>query len=140
MDASFPGPFMAQGSQRPLISEARRLALSESGPTLPGTASFLEHRAIQEALPYARVGEERPDPFAPASMPMPPGVGGVAARPQGIEFSDDWARAAYKAVPVLSLEGMLLSQGSATVGREASSLGGGGRPLAPIDSCCIYSS
>lgn len=132
LDAVFPRPFAANGSLRPLLSEARRLAPSESGSTLPGIASFLEHRAIQEALPYVRVGEARPDAFAPALMPMPPGGSNAPEKSQGVEFSDDWARAVYRAVPALSIEGMLLAQGTATVGREAPSFGGD-RPLAPID-------
>jgi hypothetical protein len=131
---AFPSPFAARGSLRPLISEARGETASESGDVLPGLASYLEHRAIQEALPFIRVGESRPDPFAEARLPMPsegPGEKKAGSR-QGIAFTDDWARAAYREVPSLSIEGMLLSQGAATLGRDGPGEGRSGRPLAPI--------
>ena len=126
-DETFPRPFLGVGSAKFLISESRRLGASEGGDALPGLVSFLEHRAIEEALPFVRLGEDRPDPFAPITLPMPSGAAPGAA------FTDDWARAAYNAVPSLSIEGMLLLQGSATASRTASGALQRVRPLASID-------
>ena len=129
----YPLPSPGRGSLRPLLVEAREDASFEKGDALPGLASYLEHRAFQEALPYLRVGEARPDPFARVRMPLPSDDGAGDPGSQGVEFDDDWARAAYKAVPSLSIEGMLLLQGRAIAGREASVEGRIGRPLASID-------
>ena len=125
-DVDLPLPVAVSGSLRPLIDEARRRASGENGEVPPGLASFLRHRAEQEALPFIRLGEGRPDPFAPALFPMPP------PETAGVTFGDGWARAAYAELPALSVEGMLLRQGSATVARRSSLGGDGGRPLAPI--------
>jgi len=132
--AVFPYPLPAHGNPLPLLSEARRDAASEEGDMLPGLASYLEHRAIQEAVPYVRVGELRGDPFSSARLPLPPeGAGeGSAAEVTGVDFSDAWARASYRDVPALSVEGMLLSQGAAAAGRGGSGDAPDGRPLAPI--------
>ncbi len=130
-DLAFPSPESIRGSLRPLLSEARQRAPSEGGDRLPSLASYLEHRATQEALPYMRVGEGRTDPFSAARLPE---AGSGAADAPGVAFTDDWARAAYAAVPQLSIEGMLLRQGAATVGRLGSGGSGGERPLAPIES------
>jgi len=132
--AVFPYPLPAHGNPRPLLSEARRDAASEEGDIPPGLASYLAHKAIQEAVPYVRVGELRGDPFASALLPLPPeGAGeGSAAKVTGVDFSDAWARASYKDVPALSIEGMLLSQGAASSGRGAAVDAPDGRPLAPI--------
>ncbi|MGA2545051.1 MAG: hypothetical protein ABSF43_00765 [Rectinemataceae bacterium] len=136
-DFALPKPDAIGGSLRPLLSESRLRASSEGGDVLPGLASYLEHRAIQEALPYVRVGEGRSDPFAPARLPLPHGSpvasATTVAKVQGIDFSDDWARTTYASVPPLSVEGMLLCQGSATVVRIGSGGGRSGRPLAPIE-------
>jgi hypothetical protein len=132
-EALYPVPATAPGSARPLIAEARRRAASEKGEALAGLASYLEHRARQEALPYASLGDTRPDPFAPARLPAP----GLASSGAGVEFGDDWARKAYASVPPLSVEGMLMSQGRAVVGRLGAASGEGGRPLAPIE-CLLY--
>ncbi len=132
-DSVYPLPSPERGSLRPLLVEARENASLEKGDALPGLASYLEHRAFQEALPYIRVGEARPDPFARVRMPLPSDDGAGDPSSQGVEFDDDWARAAYKAVPSLSIEGMLLSQGRAIVGREASVEGRIERPLASIE-------
>jgi len=133
-DVFSPYPIHVHGSLRPLLSEARQRAASESVDVLPGIASYLEHRAVQEALPYIRVGESRPDPFASARLPLPieNASATTAASAQGVEFNDDWARNAYRSIPSLSIEGMLLFQGGATVGKVQSGSGGRGRPLAPI--------
>jgi hypothetical protein len=134
----FPAPAAVRGDSRPMPSEARARGPSETGSTLPGISSYLEHRAFQEALPYIPVGDIRDDPFAPASLPLPEG------KAQVLSFGDDWARKVYASLPSPSVEAMLLAQGSATVGQvgvassEAlSSLGGRGRPLAPI-GCLLY--
>jgi hypothetical protein len=142
-DFALPKPEAIGGSLRPLLSESRLRASSEGGDVLPGLASYLEHRAIQEALPYVRVGEERSDPFAPARLPLPHGSpvantttvasATTVAKVQGIDFTDDWARATYASVPPLSVEGMLLCQGSATVVRIGAGGGASGQPLAPIE-------
>jgi hypothetical protein len=138
--ADYPLPVAIRGGSMPLISEARSRFGSESGSALPGIASYLEHRAFQEALPFVPIGEGRADPFAPASLPLPDG------RSRTLSFDDAWARAAYASLPPLSVEGMLLAQGSATVGRvggaSSAALGAGaavrsGRPLAPI-GCLLY--
>jgi hypothetical protein len=133
-DAIFPYPQPAHGNPRPILSEARRDAASEEGDTLPGLASYLEHKAIQEAVPYVRVGELRSDPFASARLPLPPeGAGeGNAAKVAGVDFSDAWARASYRDVPALSIEGMLLSRGASAPGRDGQGDALDGRPLAPI--------
>jgi hypothetical protein len=117
---AYPTPMEVHGAVRPSITEARSRSHGETGAILPGIASYLEHRAIQEALPYVPIGEGRPDPFAPANMPLPGG------RSQILSFSGDWARQAYAALPRLSVEGMLVAQGAATVGRA------GGAPAAPV--------
>ncbi len=135
----YPLPSTVRGEARPMPAEARARSPSETGSTLPGIASFLEHLAYQEALPYLPLGESRPDPFAAASLPLPEG------KAQVLSFGDDWARKAYASIPALSLEAMLLAQGSATVGRVSASppipfgraaggADGSGRPLAPIGS------
>jgi hypothetical protein len=128
---AFPRPESVRGKLRPLPPEARQRAPYENGEILPGLASYLEHRAIQEALPYVRLGEGRSDPFAAAHLPAP--AGGVATA-QGIEFSEGWAQAAYSSVPPLSIEGMLLRQGEPTIGRLRQGASRNGRPLAPIES------
>jgi hypothetical protein len=130
-DIAFPSPVPARGSARPLLAEALQRSASEAGDILPGLASYLEHRAYQEALPYIRVGEGRPDPFAPARLPMPPGSA-AAETAAGVAFDDDWARSAYRSVPALSIEGMLLSQGKAVAGKFRPGVGRSLRPLAPI--------
>jgi hypothetical protein len=127
-DIAFPSPVHIRGGARPLIAEARQRAASESGDILPGLASFLEHRAYQEALPYTRIGEGRSEPFAPASLPEPSG----SAVATGVDFTDEWARSSYGSVPALSVEGMLLSQGRAVAGMSHGAEGRSGRPLAPI--------
>jgi hypothetical protein len=125
---TFPTPVAMRGNSRPLPTEARSRGLSETGANLPGIASYLAHRAFQESLPYIPMGEGRPDPFAAASLPLP---GGKA---KSLSFDDDWARQAYATLPSLSIEGMLLVQGSATTGRASvERQGPSGRPLAPIE-------
>jgi hypothetical protein len=91
--------------------------------------SWLEHRALQEALPYERVGSPRADPFGPVSFSRP---GGEAVP---LRFDEDWARAAYRSIPQASVEGMLLAQGGPVVAFALSgpSGTGKGRPLAPIE-------
>jgi hypothetical protein len=130
---SLPWPAQVGGSLRPSISEARARAQAEIGDTLPGLASYLVHMATQEALPYVRLGEPRPDPFAPARLPAP----SPASPPMGMEFTEAWARETLSSVQPSSVEGMLLSQGAATVGRLSRGGGGEGRPLAPIE-CLLY--
>ena len=78
----YPLPSPGRGSLRPLLVEAREDASFEKGDALPGLASYLEHRAFQEALPYLRVGEARTDPFARVRMPLPAddGAGDPARR------------------------------------------------------------
>lgn len=127
----YPQPFEVRGSPRPLPLEARARATSEAGSALPGIASYLEHRAIQEALPYVAVGGDRSDPFAPASLPT---RGGKAREKR---FDEAWASAAYASLEGLSVEGMLLEQGGATVARAGSSGGRRDTPLAPIE-CLLY--
>jgi hypothetical protein len=125
----YPTPAAARGSARPLIAEARSRFPAEAGSTLPGIASYLEHRAFQEAVAFVPMGEERADPFAPASMPLPDG------KAQTLTFDDEWARQAYASLPPISIESMLLAQGQATVGRAGGALADvarSGRPLAPI--------
>jgi hypothetical protein len=136
-DLALPRPENLRGSARPLIAESRQRVFSESGDVLPGLASYLVHRAIQEALPYCRIGEGRPDPFAPVRFPAPSREKSVDTIPiagfQGIDFSDEWARAAYASVPSLSVEGMLLHQSSAMLVRMGADVERSGRPLAPIE-------
>jgi hypothetical protein len=132
-DMAIPLPLAAQGSVRPLIAEARQRATTETGALLPGLSSWLEHRAIQEALPFVRLGEARPDPFAPAALPVPQAGSRAGTSPQGIEFTDGWARSAYSAIPALSVEAMLLGQGFPAVARLGLPGLEGRRPLAPIE-------
>jgi hypothetical protein len=136
----YPSPDAIRGSPLPMPAEARSRAASETGSVLPGIAAFLEHRAIQEALPYVPIGEGRPDPFAAVSLPSPSGEG------DRLVFDEEWAAFAYKSIPPLSIEGMLLEQDGATVGRSKAAeppgailarAGGHARqglPLAPIAS------
>jgi hypothetical protein len=136
----YPTPSAARGSSRPMPSEALSGSLFETGSNLPGISSYLTHRAFQEALPFVPVGEDRADPFAPASLPQPEGKAVVKS------FDEAWARKVYDSIPSPSIEAMLLDQGPATVGRAGGPLanvsGGGdairaGRPLAPIE-CLLY--
>jgi hypothetical protein len=128
---SYPSPVMLRGAVLPLLAEARSRAGTETGSVLPGLASYLEHKAIQEALPYLPVGEARPDPFAPLSLPEPTNMG------RELKFDEAWARKSYAELPSLSVEAMLLSQGGATVARSQSGTLAAGRPLAPIE-CLLY--
>ena len=150
---AYPAPIETQGSLKPLPSEARIRSPSEKGKALPGIASYLEHRAIQEALPYMPVGEERPDPFQSLALPS------RSANVKRLVFDDAWARSVYKSVPALSIEGMLLGQAQASVGQimgtvsaityykktnnterpagQALGRSGKGGPLAPIE-CLLY--
>lgn len=120
-----PAPFATAGSARPLVAESRTRAKAAERGGPPGIASWLEHLALQEALPYVRLEEERPDPFTPALMPSRAGE-------PGLRFDDEWARASYRSIPELSVEGMLLAQGGAVVARVPSEGSRRGRPLAPI--------
>jgi hypothetical protein len=127
---SYPLPTASRGSVAPLPAEARERIRRESAEgSLPGLASWLAHLAYQESIPYSRIGEARADPFAPASLPA---SGGGESR---IEFGDDWARSAYRAMPARSLEAMLASQGSAvlgTAGGPAAPRPRNALPLAPM--------
>lgn len=123
----YPSPVASRGSAQPLPEEARARAKYETGALLPGLASYLEHRAIQEALPYARVGQERVDPFA--SLSLPEGVD----KSLDIRFDDDWAKKVYADLPDGSIERMLVAQGGATLGETSHEIGAGARPLAPIE-------
>jgi hypothetical protein len=127
---SYPVPAAARGSVEPLPAEARdRLSRESSEGSLPSLASWLAHMAYQESLPYARLGEARPDPFAAVALP---------ARGEGerrLEFDEDWARAAYRSIPARSIEGMLASQGGAVTGisgAAGASVPESPPPLAPI--------
>jgi hypothetical protein len=127
---SYPLPSAARGSVAPLPDEAReRIRVESAEGRLPSLASWLAHMAIQDSIPFSRLGEARPDPFAPASLPE---SGGAAAR---LEFGDEWARAAYRSIEGRSIEGMLASQGTAVVGWNSTAAGSIVRiaqPLAPI--------
>jgi hypothetical protein len=130
----YPTPVVASGNAQPLIAEARARGSAETGSILPGISSYLEHRAFQESLPFIPVGESRADPFAPASLPLPGGSSQI------LTFDDKWAREVYASLPPLSVEGMLLAQGPATVGRSSGGLAGAvrsSRPLALIE-CLLY--
>jgi hypothetical protein len=132
----YPIPMAQAGNARPMIAEAQKWNDVDSGACLPGLASYLAHKAIQEALPFARLGEERPAPFAEMDLPLPGG------KMQVLSFDDNWARKSYASLPSLGIEGMLLAQGRATVGRAGVSSAdaakaGRGRPLAPI-RCLLY--
>jgi len=127
---AYPSPVQVRGSVKPLPAEARARASSETGSLLPGLASYLEHRAIQEALPYVRLGQERADPFASLSLPE----GGDKSL--DIRFDDLWAKKAYADLPYLSIESMLVAQGGATLGETRPGITGA-RPLAPIE-CLLY--
>jgi hypothetical protein len=132
----YPIPIAQDGNTKPTVEEAKRRRNAESGAILPGLASFLEHKAIQEALPFVRIGEGRPDPFAESDLPMPGG------EMQALSFDDNWARKSYASLPSVGIESMLLAQGHATVGRAGGSFAdvdkaGRGRPLAPI-RCLLY--
>jgi hypothetical protein len=149
-DIAFPRPKQVHGSLRPLPAEARARASSETGEMLPSLASYLVHRAQQEAAPYLRYGELRADPFATVRLLGPsvaeaknaeaiaaalPGKAmNAGAQEAGAIFTDEWARAAYEDIPELSIEGMLLRQGFASVGALGSGGSAKGRPLAPIES------
>jgi hypothetical protein len=127
----YPRPQATRGSARPSVAEARSRCGAESDRLLPGIASFLEHKAMQESMPYLRFGEARPDPFEAIALPMP------AGKAQTLSFDDAWARKSYAALTPLCIESMLLAQGGASVGvrsAERVEIGatGGGRPLAPI--------
>jgi hypothetical protein len=129
---AYPTPIERGGTAGLSIEDARARAPEEVGARLPSLASYLEHIAIQEALPYVPVGEGRPDPFAPVLLPMPSGP--VA----NIVFDEVWAHSALKAIEPLSIEGMLLQQGEAVEGQRspAGLLSGRGwkrRPLASIE-------
>jgi trimeric autotransporter adhesin len=127
---SYPVPAAARGSVEPLPAEARdRLSRESTEESLPSLASWLAHMAYQESMPYARLGEARPDPFAAAALPAR-GEGGSR-----LEFGDEWARAAYRSIPARSIEGMLASQGGAVNGRfgdAGTSARENPAPLAPI--------
>jgi hypothetical protein len=129
-----PLPDHSRESSSLSISEARRLAPSEIGEILPCLASYLVHKAMQEALPYEKMGEIRSDPFASASLPVSPSAATTGKDGGGIEFSDGWARASLASLSPLSIEGMLLRQGPSTVGRIEGGASSKGEPLAPIDS------
>jgi len=132
-EVELPLPVAVQGSLRPLVAEARQRALVEAPGLPPGLPSYLEHRARQEALPFARLGEKRGDPFAPALLPLPEGRSQPGPGASGVEFNDGWARTAYSELPALSVEGILLRQGSATVARLSPLGSEVGRHLAPIE-------
>jgi hypothetical protein len=127
---SYPTPAAIPGAAEPLPAQAReRLALESAEGRLPSLASWLAHIARQESIPYSRLGEARPEPFASVSLPS---TGGAEAR---LVFDDEWARSAYRALPARSIEGIIASQG-----RTVAGVSGGGtapsprtaRPLAPI--------
>ena len=134
---SLPCPHSIPGSIRPSLSETRLKSTSENRDILPGLASYLEHRAIQEAIPYVRVGEIRLDPFATLRFPEPSTTieanTTTVSEVVGIDFSDDWVHTVYASVPPLSIEGMLLQQHSAMVVSIGSVAGRSPRPLAPIE-------
>lgn len=132
----YPRPAELKGSARPLPAEAKARAAAETGNVLPGLASYLEHVAVQEAIPYLRLGEARADPFSEVDLPLP---GGEA---KTLAFTDSWARGAYAAMPPGGVEAMLLAQGGAVAGRyggpePGSPVGRRGRPLAPT-RCLLY--
>jgi hypothetical protein len=133
LDTLLPRPVSVDGGPIPTLAEARARASAEVGTILPGLGSYLVHLATQDSLPFARLGEIRPDPFASASLP----TSNESAIAPGVAFSNAWAREALAAVNPLSVEGMLLRQGTATVARLGSLGGGDSRPLAPIE-CLLY--
>jgi hypothetical protein len=111
-DWSYPEPIEASGSLQPGPAEARAKAAA-GGDRLPGLAEYLEHRAAQEALPFARVGEARADPFGALALPS------RGARVAAPVFDEAWARSAYGAIPPMSIEGMILAQGRPVDARAA---------------------
>jgi hypothetical protein len=139
-------PLAATGIVRPLpergaggpaltLDAARKRAPAEAGgDILPGLASFLVHKATEEALPYERVGEARDDAFAPVSMPLPGETSAAVPGDGGKTFGGTWVRASLASVPPLSVEGMLMRQGQDVVGKVSAGGAGKGGPLAPIDS------
>ena len=130
-----PLPERGPGSPALTLDAARNLAPAEAGgDILPGLASFLVHKATEEALPYERVGEPRDDAFAPAPMPMPADASAEVPGDGGKDFGEAWARASLASVPPLSLEGMLMRQGQDVVGKTSAGGPRKGGPLAPIDS------
>ncbi len=134
-DAAYPSPIALPGGARPLPAEAAaRLGEEAIDGRLPGLASWLAHSAFQEAIPYARLGEDRPDPFASLALPSIEGAG------PRVDFGDDWARAAYRGLDGPSVELMLASQDGATIGALGPTAAGGprnGPPLAPM-SALLY--
>jgi len=127
---AYPRPAAARGSVAPLPAEALERMRGEADEgSLPGLASWLAHMALQESIPYSRIGEARPDPFAGVSLPS---SGGREAR---LAFDDDWARAAYRSLQARSIEGMLASQGAAVAVASGGRAGAATRnapPLAPM--------
>ena len=126
---AYPRPFAVEGSARPGLAEAKKRAEASGRDRLPDLGSWLEHRAIQEALPYERVGSPRLDPFGPVAVSRP---GGEVVP---LRFDEEWARSAYKSIPQASVEGMLLAQGGSVAAFSLSGPAGTGkgRPLAPIE-------
>jgi len=124
---AYPRPAPVEGSPRPGPEEARKRARASGGGRLPDLASWLEHRAIQEALPLERVGDRRPEPFEPVAVARPGG------EELALRFDEDWVRAAYRSLPPLSVEGMLAAQEGSVAAFSRAGGAGKGRPLASIE-------
>jgi len=127
---AYPLPLALPGAVKPLPREAAdRLGEESADDRLPGLASWLAHVAFQESIPYARLGEERADPFASLVLPSIEGPG------PRVDFDDEWARAAYRGLNGASIETMLAAQGGAAIGalsRPSASPPRNGPPLAPM--------
>lgn len=115
-DASLviPLPSALAGSTMPLPEETRsRLRTEAADGNLPGLASYLAHMALQESIPYSRIGEERKNVFETVTLPTRDG------NDTRIVFDDAWARSVYRSIEAVSIEKMLAVQGRAVTGKKA---------------------
>jgi hypothetical protein len=128
-DASLviPLPSALAGSTMPLPDEAdRRLRTEASDGNLPGLASYLAHMALQESIPYIRVGEGRKNVFEAVTLPTRDG------NETRIVFDDAWARSAYRSIEAVSIEKMLTTQGRAVTGKKSA--------MSHVDSTAVQKS
>jgi len=113
-DVAAPLPSAISGSTMPLPGEAeKRIPVETVDGRLPGLASWLAHMAVQESIPYARVGEQRGSVFEPVVLPASDG------NDTRVVFDDTWARSVYRSIERASIEGMLAAQGRAVTGAIA---------------------